>query len=125
MHVSNGRTAVIDSYVFRTIACHEVLGVEMDHAAILAAAIRPDRAVLLTAPEETRRVRLQLRDGDAAEPQWHVRLDDRYEQVLAGYRRFRLKEIETSVPPYRVAELILQSSAAERFIFGSPSRRCQ
>jgi thymidylate kinase len=82
--VAAKRTAVIDSYFFRTIACHKVLGARFDWKTVLFAATRPDRAVLLTVSEEVRATRLLERGGTASTPEWHAELDSRWMEVAVS-----------------------------------------
>jgi dTMP kinase len=115
--VMANRTAVIDSYFFRTIASHRALGVRIDCFPLLSQAVRPDRAVLLTVPEEVRAARLRARDGDTLGPVWHADLANKWHQVLDIYRDFGLTEIDTSSTPHAAAEQILNSKAAQLFRF--------
>jgi thymidylate kinase len=112
------QVAVIDSYFFRTIASHSALGMRINSNPLLSKAVRPDRAVLLTAPEEVRAARLQGRDGDAKGAIWHTDLAERWPQVLGFYRNFDLTEIDTTGTPYNVAKQILESETAQNFRFG-------
>jgi hypothetical protein len=87
-------------------------------------AVRPDRAVLLTVPEPIRASRLRARKVTGILPEWHRRIDDRWRQVLALYRIFRLMEVDSTVSPYGVALTTLHSTDAERFRFDDSSTGC-
>jgi thymidylate kinase len=122
--VASGRVAVIDSYFFRTIVTHYVLGVRTRMGPFFEKAVRPDRAVLLTVPEPIRASRLRARKVTGILPEWHRRIDDRWRQVLALYRIFRLMEVDSTVSPYGVALTTLHSTDAERFRFDDSSTGC-
>ena len=111
------RSAIIDSYFFRTIVSHETLGASLDWNAVLSTAVRPDRAILLTIPEDVRTTRLVARDDSKSEPLWHAELDARWIEVLGAYRQFKLMEVDASDKPQNIAKLVLESSAAQEFRF--------
>lgn len=115
--VARGRVAVIDSYVFRTVATHWILGVRTEARSMTGVAARPDRAVLLTIAEATRLRRLAARDGELPESSWHAQLRRGRDDVLRVYRRFRLLELDTSRPAREVARLVLESELARDFAF--------
>jgi thymidylate kinase len=115
--IAVNRVAVIDSYFFRTIASHKALGVQADYPLLLSKAVRPDRAVLLTIPEEVRATRLRERDGDSLRPAWHAELEGKWSQVLNIYRGFGLTEVDTSSTPHQAARQILESTTAVHFEF--------
>lgn len=121
MSVRAKRTAIIDSYFFRTIVSHKILGATLDWDTVLTTAVRPDRAVLLTVPENVRRKRLVARNDPESEPRWHAELDARWIEVLSAYRQFSLMEVDTSGEPQDIARRILESSAAQEFRLALPS----
>jgi thymidylate kinase len=119
--IASGRAAVIDSYFFRTIVSHTVLGVRLDWTAVVAAAVRPDRAVLLTVAEEVRRSRLAARGEADAKPRWHHELGAQPEPVMHCYRRFGLLEVDTSAAsPTSVAAKVLSDDRARQFDWAPP-----
>jgi thymidylate kinase len=116
--IAGGRMAIIDSYFFRTLACHSVLGITADQIGSLRGAMRPHRAVLLTAPEIILASRMGQRSGKPHEPHWKTELNAKSSEVLDAYRMYGLLEIDTSLgTPDRVAEQILSDPRAEDFQF--------
>lgn len=115
--IAAGRTAIVDSYVFRTIATHRVQGVNINSLSALRSVIRPDRAAMLTVSEDVRLTRLADRDnGDESE--WHAYLRRHRGDVLRWYQQFFLTEIDTSGSAQDVAKYILQSKDCCNFWFG-------
>jgi thymidylate kinase len=112
-----GRTAIVDSYVFRTIATHRVQGVKIDSLSALRSVVRPDRAAMLTVSEEVRMARMVDRDG-GVESEWHAYLRQHREEVLRCYQQFLLAEIDASTDVQDVAKFILQSKDCCKFWFG-------
>lgn len=112
-----GRTAIVDSYVFRTIATHLVQGVQINSSSALRSVVRPDRAAMLTVSEDVRLARLSDRDN-GAESEWHAYLRHHRGEVLRQYQQFFLAEIDTSGDAQTVAKHILQSEACCSFWFG-------
>jgi dTMP kinase len=115
--ISAGRTAIVDSYVFRTIATHRVQGVKINSLSALRSVVRPDRAAMLTVSEDVRLARLAHRD-DKAESEWHAYLRRHRGEVLRWYQQFFLAEIDTSGNAQDVAKHILQSEEYSDFWFG-------
>lgn len=117
--ITSKRMAIIDSYFFRTIAGHMTFEVAINSLPLLSKAVRPDRAVLLTVPEQVRVARLRERDMGKQETAWHTELASKWREVLSTYRTFGLTEIDSSDSPRRVAEQILESKTAQYFRFGT------
>jgi thymidylate kinase len=115
--LATGRTAIVDSYVFRTIATHRVQGVNINSLAALRSVVRPDRAAMLTLSEDVRLARLANRDN-GAESEWHAYLRHHRGDVLRSYQQFFLAEVDTSGSPQDVAEYILKSEECCNFWFG-------
>jgi thymidylate kinase len=116
-YVADGQTAIIDSYFFRTVVSHRILGVTLDWPSVVSNGVRPDRAAVLTVAEEVRLSRLVARAEADPKPRWHQELNSQSELVLEGYRRFGLLEVDTSVPPASVAGAILADDGSRQFCF--------
>jgi thymidylate kinase len=108
--ISRGQVAVIDSYVFRTIATHLILGISGDEALALMSVAPPDRVALLTLDEDLRLARVRSRDNDQ-ESLWHALLRDRHDEVLSAYRKFELAEVDARQTPAEIARAILRDDA--------------
>jgi len=105
--VSRGQVAVIDSYVFRTLATHLILGVSGDEAPALMSVVPADRVALLTLDEDLRLARVRSRDN-GQESQWHALLRERHEEVRSAYRKFELAEVDARRAPAEIAKSILR-----------------
>jgi len=109
-----GRSVVVESYFYRTLATHAAMGVEPVTHVDWDRAVTPDLAVLLTVREHERRRRLARRHLG----RW-ARLEERHVEVTQQtYESFGLTPVDTNgLDPYEVATRIthtLRSGSDEK-----------
>jgi thymidylate kinase len=99
-----GRNAVLESYLFRTIAFHRGMGSVVDISLPPHVAM-PDLTVLLTCDERERQVRLALR-GDRKHD-WDRLAEDCRNAILSQYDAFPMLRVDTTgLTPSQTAQQI-------------------
>ncbi|MFI0445136.1 hypothetical protein [Actinomadura sp. 6N118] len=93
--LANGRSVVVESYFYRTLATHSALGVRDLPAIDWEEAALPDLAVQLTVAEQARRRRLEERDLAHGMSIWARQIEANAEQVRRIYLSFNLTMFTT------------------------------
>lgn len=106
---SLGKTIVVESYFFRTLATHAAMGVyplptiDWSHAAL------PDVTVLLTVAEAARQQRLRQRERAYGLSRWSRLQEQNIEELHRMYQSFGLQSVDTtSRQPHEVVADIEQ-----------------
>ncbi|GDY33895.1 AAA family ATPase [Gandjariella thermophila] len=104
-----GRSVVIESYFYRTLATHGAMGARILPEVDWDIAVRPDLTVLLIIDENERRRRLQTRDGCQYRNRWHRLGAETVDATQELYSRYNLAPLDvTGLPPGKIVEEIVQ-----------------
>lgn len=95
--LNDGRSVVLESYFYRTIATHTALGVHPVPVVNWEQAVEPHAVALLQLDEGVRQQRLRERAAQAGTTYWHQREEANVTKTVQTYESFGLSAVDTTL----------------------------